>query len=186
MANTTETYKNGRPFKFTDPAELKLKIQTYFDMCDPHLVTERVVNSWKDDGTAVLLDRQSMSKQKPYLITGLARHLGVDPQTLRNYKDPDHYDDSIPEDIKQELIASVKDAYDKVHEFNEGCLYESSTFNGAKFNLTNNFGWVDKKEVDQKNTNVEGTLNALESEDDIAQNAEEQLGGSDEGPEAQE
>lgn len=184
MAEQKEEYKAGRPFKFTDPAELRMNIQAYFDRCDPHLEMQiEHTNSWTKEGRALLEKREVYTKQEPYLITGLAEALGVTPETLKAYKDPNHYNDTIPEDVRQEIIRSIEDAYLKVHKFNERALYSTSTFGGAKFNLTNNFGWQEKIVNENTNKDVSSTLNEL---DDIADNAKEQLEDSDAGSETPE
>lgn len=170
-----EEIKSGRPFVFTDPAQLKQEVQTYFDMCDPHLVTKKVVSSHRDDGTAILVDREVMTDQEPYTITGLALHLGVSRRTLLNYRDPDHYSDDIDEEVRQELIHTLEKAAQKVEMFNERQLHKNGLANGIKFNLTNNFGWVDKTVQEQDVRTVKDALDELDDPDEISNEAEKAL-----------
>lgn len=137
-------YKAGRPFVFTDPGQLALRIKGYFDKCDPHVELRFVVDGHKAGGEALIAERQELTEQVPYTITGLARHLGVSRDTLQNYRKYSHYSDDIAEDIKQALIVTIADAVQRVEEFNEIGLHHPGRANGIKFNLVNNFNWQDK------------------------------------------
>jgi hypothetical protein len=136
-------FKGGRPFKFTDPAALRQAIASYFDSCDPHQEERLVESGVNQHGQTIFATRMIMTRQKPYTTSGLARALGVARNTLLNYEDPEHYTDEIPEDVRQQLMSTMSDAKRRVEEFAEAQLFEGNA-NGAKFNLTNNHGWVDK------------------------------------------
>ena len=136
-------FKGGRPFKFTDPAELRRLIQNYFDSCDPHQEKRVVEAGVNQHGETIFTTREIMTQQKPYTTSGLARALGSSRQTLLDYQNPEHYSDEIPADARQELSDAIGDAKRKVEEFAESQLFEGNA-NGAKFNLTNNHGWVEK------------------------------------------
>lgn len=153
--------KNGRPFLFTDPKELEQRIQTYFDMCDPHVEKMLVIDSLNRKGEGILGTREVITEQEPYTITGLARALGVSRRTLLDYRKPEHYNDTIDDETRQQLILTIEDAYQRVEEFGEKKLYSNGLANGVKFNLTNNFGWVDKSVVSNINTVVDD-LDALD------------------------
>jgi hypothetical protein len=133
----------GRPFKFSDPAELRRLIQNYFDWCDPHQEERLVEAGVNQQGQTIFTKRMIMTPQKPYTTSGLARALGSTRKTLLEYEKPEHYNDEIPEDVRQDLIATIGDAKRRVEEFAESQLFEGNA-NGAKFNLTNNHGWVEK------------------------------------------
>lgn len=157
------TVKYGRRFKFTDPKELAMKIQAYFDRCDPHIVKKFRESGFNDRGETIWLEREVMTEQVPYGVTALALELGVSRQTLRQYKDPEHWENAdIDEETRQELISTVEQAFQKVEAFNESQLHKNGIANGVKFNLTNNFDWVDKQVVDNNNKTVEEELDELD------------------------
>ena len=74
--------------------------------------------------------------EKPYTITGLAIALDTDRQTLINYENRDEFFDTIKK-VKQ-----------KVENYAEERLFTGNNTAGVIFNLKNNYGWVDKQEVD--------------------------------------
>ena len=158
---TTETeYKAGRPFLFTKPDELKNKIEAYFDTCDPHKQKQLVESGVNKNGDTIFLEREVMTEQIPYTVVGLARAMGVSRRTLLNYRKYEHYTDEISPEIRQELILTIEDAYYRVEEFNEKQLHKNGLANGIKFNLTNNFDWVDKQVVETESP--ESALDALD------------------------
>jgi hypothetical protein len=164
----SDKIKDGRPFKFTDPRELGLKIQNYFDYCDPHIEKRLVENGLNQKGDTIFMEREIMTEQIPYTVTGLALELGVSRSTLLNYKDPDHWENAdITDEIRQELFVTIYAAFQKVEAYNERALHKNGISNGIKFNLTNNFGWVDKQVIDNNNKTVGETLDDLD--DDSAQ-----------------
>lgn len=180
--------KAGRPFLFTDPKELDLKIQNYFDECDPHTVKRLAENGLNQKGETIFMEREVLTEQKPYTITGLARALKVTRETLKNYRNPNHYSDDIDPEIRQQLIDSIENAYIRVEEYNEVALHRSGISAGIKFNLTNNFGWIDKQVVENNNRDVKGALDDLEDDKaDLADEAKKELEADDgSGPAPQE
>jgi hypothetical protein len=158
--------RSGRPFVFTDPNDLRMRIQNYFDNCDPHIVSKQLESGYNDRGETIWKHRETMTEQIPYTITGLARDLKVSRATLVNYKDPTHYTDEISPEVRQELIDAIEDAYQRVEEYNERALHRNGVAAGIKFNLTNNFGWVDKSVVDSNVRSVESELDELDDQVD--------------------
>lgn len=77
-------------------------------------------------------------KGKPYTITGLAIALDTDRKTLLNYEDRDEY------------FPTIKKVKQKVENYAEEKLFNGSNTAGVIFNLKNNYGWVDKQEIDTK------------------------------------
>lgn len=75
-------------------------------------------------------------KEKPYTITGLAIALDTDRKTLLNYEDRDDF------------FPTIKKIKQKVENYAEERLFTGSNTAGVIFNLKNNYGWVDKQEVD--------------------------------------
>lgn len=181
---SNDEYKAGRPFLFTDPKDLDLKIQNYFDNRDPHIEKRRVENGVNQQGQMTWIEREIMTKQRPYTVTGLARHLGVARTTLNNYRDPNHYSEDIDDEIRQQIMFSIENAVQRVEEYNEENLHTTGSTNGVKFNLSNNFGWIDKKVVDENVRTIGEALDELddpkEQRDDVAAQAAAQLKKTDE------
>ncbi|PYE14056.1 DNA-packaging protein gp3 [Williamsia limnetica] len=75
-----------------------------------------------------------MTEQQPYTVSGLARALGVDRDTLVNYKKRD------------EFFGTVNAAYHRCHEYAESQFYGRAV-TGAAFSLKNNWGWKDRQEL---------------------------------------
>jgi hypothetical protein len=69
-------------------------------------------------------------------MSGLARRLEVDRDTIINYSH------------KEEYFGTIRNAREKVHEDVETRLMDTRNEKGAIFNLKNNFGWKDKNETD--------------------------------------
>ncbi len=145
-----EEYITGRPFKFTDPVKLAQKIDQYFDDCDPHKAVRVVENGVNTKGHTIFTEREVMTEQLVYTVTGLALHLGVSRTTLLDYRKAEHYNQTIEKETRQELMNTVEQAFQRVEGFNEAQLHKNGISNGVKFNLTNNFKWQDKTVVETK------------------------------------
>lgn len=115
----------GRPLKFQSVEELKVKIDAYFESCD-----NRMTAIVKDGDVVQVPD------PKPYTITGLALALDTSRETLLNYQN------------KEEYFDTIRAAKDKCEAFAEESLWKPKVATGVIFNLKNNYGWVDKQEVD--------------------------------------
>lgn len=141
MANknepTTDQPKNpvGRPLSYGTVGELEQAIKSYFDDCDPHIQPRMVENGRNDRGETIWIKREVMTEQKPYTMSGLARHLGIDRKTLLNYSKIEQF------------FPTISTARERVHEFAEGQLYTRNA-TGAAFSLKNNFDWRDRSEID--------------------------------------
>lgn len=90
--------------------------------------------------------REVMTGQKPYTMSGLARHMGIDRRTLLNYSN------------MEQFFHTVEGARERVHEFAESQLYGRAAA-GAQFVLKNNFEWRDRHEIDH--TTKDGPLPLL-------------------------
>lgn len=169
----------GRPFIFQDVKELDLAISNYFNTCDPHFEKQKVETGTNPKGGIIFEEREILTEQIPYTVTGLARSLKVSRRTLLNYRREEHYSEEISPELRKELILSIEDAYQRVEEWNERALHRSGVSNGIKFNLTNNFEWEDKKVVDNNNRSVEDTLDSLDDDkndrDTMAEEAKKEL-----------
>lgn len=153
----------GRPLKFKTVKQLQSKIDAYFADCDPH--PEQYV-AWKypkktvkdKDGKDIQVDDTSqqptpetywgLSSRKPYTVTGLATYLGTSRETLINYEG------------REEFFDTIKAAKDKCEAWWELQLLGSHA-TGPIFNLKNNYGWVDKTEVDNKHQGNVSFINAV-------------------------
>jgi len=140
------THAGGRPLLFKTNDELASVIDEYFDWCDNRTKSVYI----KDLG-----DNMEISSPAPYTMSGLARRLGIDRDTLLNYGKRD------------EFFGTVKAARERVQEDVETRLMETSNQSGAIFNLKNNFGWKDKTEQDVRLQEVQPILGGKTKEENI-------------------
>lgn len=138
--NQEPKHPGGRPLTFPTPEELNLAIQLYFDKQDPHVETHMVATGVNANGKTMFEQRDVLTEQKPYTISGLAMSIGLDRRSLLNYKERD------------EFFPSIQGALDRYQEHAESQLF-GPYGNGAKFNLVNNYNgkyqpWADKTAVD--------------------------------------
>lgn len=112
----------GKPLKFT-PEELETKIVEYFKYVDEENVQRK-------------LRRFEGEKLKPYTVTGLCVYLDIHKETLIEYGK------------RPEYTEAVKRAKQRVENYvEEGLLNGSINPIGGIFNLKNNFGWVDRLDI---------------------------------------
>ena len=107
------THPGGRPLKFDSVEALQDKIDDYFE-----------TEAWSGEG-----DKKFFAPT----VSGLAYHLDVTTETLRNYESRD------------EFFATIKKAKQRIENALERRLYGRDV-TGTIFNLKNNFGWKDKSE----------------------------------------
>lgn len=105
----------GRPLAFESVEDLSTQIDTYFVEGGPAYI---------DIGDATMFVPT---------VSGLAYHLNVSTETLRDYG------------TKEEYSATVKRAKQKIEIALEQRL-AGQAVTGTIFNLKNNFGWKDKTE----------------------------------------
>lgn len=111
----------GRPLKYNDPQELQHKIDAYFEYCDNYVVID-------DEGN-------EKPAPKPYTVSGLARWLDIDTETLRLYQ------------VREEFLGTVKAAKQRIEEQLEEGLLTKKQVTGHIFNLKNNYGWKDRHDI---------------------------------------
>jgi len=134
----TVPIKGGRPKAFNSPEELQEAINEYFEYCDSQ--KEISIN---DKGQTKVI-------QKPYTISGLCVFLDITRETLNEYSKKQEYSDTIKK--ARQIVESYVEENSLIGRLNPVV---------SIFNLKNNFGWVDKIEV---NTN---TGNEQLTQDDI-------------------
>jgi len=116
----------GRPLIFKTAEELEEKIDEYFRLCDEGRVKTVITKDGKD---------KHVKCPRPYTLSGLAVHLGVDRTTLVNYSNRD------------EFFNTIRRARQRCENYAEEQLFEGND-RGAKFSLINNYrNWSDKQEV---------------------------------------
>lgn len=153
-------HPGGRPLKFATAEQLEVAINAYFDSCDPHVERRVVDGGVNQKGETIWLERAVMTEQKPYTLSGLARALGVDRKTIKNYGERDGF------------FHTVEAAVRRCEEYWESAL-ASPYSNGAKFNLSNNYAdWREKQEIDHTTKGrpmplLGGTTPLLEEDDAV-------------------
>ena len=82
--------------------------------------------------------KECEKKGTPLTITGLALALGTNRQTLINYE----------KNLGGDFDTIIKRAKLMCENFAEQYLYNGKNVAGAIFNLKNNYGWIEKKEIE--------------------------------------
>lgn len=127
----------SRPLKFESVEDLSERISEYFYACDTHMKTV-----FTKDGEAI-----EVPVPKPYTISGLAYFLGTSRKVLLEY-----------ESRNEEFSNTIKNAKAKIEAYVEESLWTPKVTAGVIFNLKNNFGWVDKTDINHGG----GTENTLQ------------------------
>jgi hypothetical protein len=129
-------HAGGRPLAYRTPQELEAAIDRYFALCDPHTEKQMAQVGTDQKGYPIFDTVPVLTEQKPYLLSGLARALGVDRKTIKNYTD------------REEFFPTIDGARRRCEEYAESMLF-SQYSSGAKFNLNNNYDdWREKQEID--------------------------------------
>ena len=81
-----------------------------------------------------------LKKQVPYTITGLARALECDKETIRDYRERD------------EFSAPIKEAYLRVEQRHELNLHRDEVQPAKTIFALSNFGWKNPQHIEQKLT----------------------------------
>lgn len=130
-------------------SELKLRINEYFDRCDPHTEMRRVIDGHGKEGNALWVEREVLTPGVPYTITGLARALKTSRETLLDYESGKYDDKADDIDAAGDKFSdTIKDAKLRVQQNAEEFLMSGAPATGAIFWLKNNAGWKDRQEVD--------------------------------------
>ena len=124
----------GRPAKYEKPEDMQKLIEEYFKEC-------------------------SSTGEVP-TVTGLAYVLDMNRQDLLNYEKCfecdrlKQYDDS----VRQGFVDTIKEAKRFIESRYEQSLFQQGKTVGAIFTLKNNYGYVDKQEIEQTQKTIEVKL----------------------------
>ncbi len=125
----------GRPAKYENPEDMQKLIVEYFNECE--------------------------AEGKKPTVTGLGYVLDMNRTDLINYEKCFECDrlKQYPDTVRRGFVNTIKEA----KRFIESCLEDklvngTATPIGLIFALKNNYGWVDKQEIEQTNKNIEITL----------------------------
>lgn len=153
--------KPGRPKKYT-AAGFQRACEAYFDsICYREKRLKRVM-VMNDDGTPAMDDKGHIRHRyeqvktadgklayetvwiEPPSLTGLCLYLGIDRATFSRYGtyDPEHPEES------EKFCNTVTRARGRVEAYLESRLEDKSAARGAIFNLQQNFGWKERKELE--------------------------------------
>ena len=122
----------GRPKAYDSPEKMQKIIDDYFEECQGELLLDK-----EGQPKLTKYDEPIYIKQTPPSIAGLAFALGfTSRQSLLNYQDDEKFMDII------------KRAKLRIEIYNNSRLYDKEGVQGAKFNLTVNYGYIDKTETD--------------------------------------
>ena len=125
----------GRPAKYENPEDMQKIIVEYFNECE--------------------------AEGKKPTVTGLGYVLDMNRTDLINYEKCFECDrlKQYPDAVRRGFVNTIKEA----KRFIESCL-EDKLINGTTtpigliFALKNNYGWVDKQEIEQTNKTIEVNL----------------------------
>lgn len=122
---------SGKPKTFKTVKELQAAIDKYFDLCDSRVV------KYFDKAKQTVIE---IPKPIPYTTEGLCEVLGCSRQTLLNYEKHPGYE----EFFDTVMRARLKIQKNKV----ERALDGDSNPNFSMFDLKNNHGYKDKRELE--------------------------------------
>jgi hypothetical protein len=121
----------GRPLKYETPEEMQRVVDLYFLACRVHQTKDTsLLEDLSDDELLFVNDIDDIYPT----VCGLALALDLDRKNLIVYEG------------RKEFRNTVKRAKQKIQAFLEQRLYSQAAA-GTIFNLKNNFGWKDAKEV---------------------------------------
>lgn len=186
----------GRPLLFETDADLQKAIKDYFTSCEPQWIEElewveayhyvdlnegvadakpnfqKTLKVDEDTGKVEYIKRIKMIKKDAVVptISGLAYALDTTRRTLLDYQEKDEYSHTI------------KRAKQFIEAANEALLVNGGVVpSGVIFNLKNNWGWVDRQELDVMDKaeaarkSLDNLEKAAEANDDYASEAERAL-----------
>src|SRR3954464_13976740 len=85
----------GRPLKYKTVEQLDRAVNAYFDLCDPHTQRRVVDCGINEKGETIWREREVMTEQKPYTVSGMANALDISRKTLLDYRERPEFLNSI-------------------------------------------------------------------------------------------
>lgn len=139
----------GRPLKFKSVEELQAKIDEYFlscldykrDMFGNRLVDKEHPKHTKQNPVYI------MKQVKPYTVTGLAVFLDTTRETLLDYQSGKYDDPDKDPELNQQFSDTIKRVKQMIYAYAEEQLFVGRQAAGPIFNLKNNYGWKDEKQL---------------------------------------
>ena len=117
---------------YTNPIDMQVKIDKYFDDCEGKILLDKDNNPMLDKNYQPIV-----IGKRPPSVAGLALALGfTSRQSLLNYQAKDGFMDTL---TRAKL---------RIEIYNNERLYDKDGNQGAKFNLSCNFGYVDKQAIE--------------------------------------
>jgi len=145
-------HAGGRPPMYSNVDDMQILIDKYFTECKGEILIDA-------DGVPMLnkYDQPIYLNSRPLTVTGLALALGFNSrQALLNYQGRKEFNDAI---MRAKTV---------IEEYTASRLFDKEGCNGAKFSLINNYGWADKTE----NVNMNTDLTDLDEDERAARIAE--------------
>ena len=122
----------GRPKAYNTPAEMQTIIEKYFEDCEGKPLLDDEGKPYLDKNYQPIIVNRI-----PPSVAGLAYALGFKSrQSLFDY------------DADKTFLDIISRAKLRIEIYNNSRLYDKDGVQGAKFNLTVNYGYVDKTETD--------------------------------------
>ncbi len=141
MTEETEKHAGGRPRQYSNPEEMQVLIDQYFEECEARSIRMFYITNGKE--VPEKYERENWITRDVYpTVTGLALVLDLTRNSLIQYEG------------RKEFVNTIKRAKTDIEAACEQRLCNPSC-TGTIFSLKNNYGWNDKTEVD---TNISGTL----------------------------
>lgn len=141
----------GRPLKFKSVEELEEKIEGYFKWADSNPIEKIHPSQLVDSDKLNPLTKKPIREplkyniQRPYTIEGLCVHLDCDRNTLLNYSKKENKD----------FFRTIARAKSKIlQQKMELGLTQSASERITEFDLTNNFKYTTKHELDLKGSHT--------------------------------
>lgn len=127
-----EKHAGGRPAAYTNAKEMQTIVDKYFEDCKGKPLLDDEGRPYLDKNyQPIIIDKM------PPSVAGLALALGFNSrQSLLNYQD------------KPEFMDILKRAKLKIEIYNNSRLYDKDGVQGAKFNLSVNYGYVEKQSIE--------------------------------------
>lgn len=136
--NTTR----GRPKKWKSPKAMQKAIDAYFEECEGELLKDKLGTPVTDKrGVPIFIGR------KPPTISGLTYYLGFENRKALLYYEND-----------DEFSPTIARAKMRVQAYTEERLFDRDGARGAEFSLRCNFGWNDKDDSMDQDSNETGVI----------------------------